>query len=82
MLVELGIFHKAKVGFVLVGHKHDHIDKLFIYFAVTLGRKNVGRLPSLTGIIRNTYNPDLVVLTLEDTVDMRRFIMGSHGEER
>ena len=55
---------------------------MFICLAVTLGRKNVGSLPSLTEIIRKTYSPDPIVLTLEETVDMRRFIMGSHGEER
>ena len=82
MLVELGIFHKVKVGFLLIGHTHEHIDQIFSCFAVTLGRKNVGSLPSLTEIIRKTYNPDPVVLTLEETVDMRKFIMGSHGEER
>ena len=26
MLVELGIIQKVKVGFLLVGHTHDHID--------------------------------------------------------
>jgi hypothetical protein len=26
MLLELGIFQKVKVGFLLVGHTHDHID--------------------------------------------------------
>ena len=32
MLFELGIFQKVKVGFVLVGHTHDHIDQIFIHF--------------------------------------------------
>jgi len=82
MLVELGIFEKVKVGFLIVGHTHDHIDQMFSRFAVTLGRKNVGSLPSLIKVIRKTYSPEPVVLTLEETIDMRRFILGSHGEER
>ena len=41
MLVELGIFQKVKVDFLIVGHTHSHIDHMFIHFAVTLGRKNV-----------------------------------------
>ena len=49
---------------------------------MTLGRKNAGRLASLIEIIRNTYSTDHVVLTLEETIDMQRFIMGSHGEEK
>ena len=82
MLIELGIFQKVKVGFLLAGHTHDHIDQMFSYFAMTLGRKNVGSMPSLTEIIRNTYNPNPIALTLEEIVDVQRFIMGSHGEER
>ena len=70
MLVELGNFQKVKVGFLLVGHTHDHIDQMFSCFAVTLGRKNVGSLPSLTEIIRNTYSLEPVVLMLEEIVDM------------
>ena len=62
MLVELGIFHKVKVGFLLVGHTQDHIDQMFRRFAVTLGRNNVGSLPSLTEVIRNAYSPERVVL--------------------
>ena len=82
MLVELGNFHKVKVRFILVGHTHDHIDQMFSLFGVKLGRKNVGSLPSLTEIIRKTYSLEPVVLTLEETIDMQRFIMGSHGEVR
>ena len=62
MLVELGNFHKVKVGFLLVGHTQDHIDQMFKRFAVTLGRNNVGSLPSLTEVIRNAYSPERVVL--------------------
>jgi hypothetical protein len=32
MLVELGIFQKVKVGFLLLGHTHDHIDQMFSRF--------------------------------------------------
>ena len=39
MLVELGIFKKIKVGFLLVGHTHDHIDQMFSRFSVTLRRE-------------------------------------------
>jgi hypothetical protein len=47
MLVEMRIFQKVKVGFLLVGHTHDHIDQMFSHFSVTLKRKNVGSLLSL-----------------------------------
>ena len=45
MIVELGNFQKVKVGFLLVGHTHDHIYQMFSHFVVTFGRKNVGSLP-------------------------------------
>ena len=61
MLVELGIFKKVKVGFLLVGHTHDHIDQMFSQFARTMTRKNVGSLPSLIEIIRKAYHPEPVV---------------------
>ena len=32
MLVELRIFQKVKVGFLLVGHTHDHIEQMFSVF--------------------------------------------------
>jgi hypothetical protein len=47
MFFQMRIFQNVKVGFLLVGHTHDHIDQIFTYFSVTLKRKNVGGLPSL-----------------------------------
>lgn len=45
MLVELRIFQKVKVGFLLVGNTHDHVDQMFSHFSVTLRRNHVGILP-------------------------------------
>ena len=59
MLVEMGIFQKVKVGFLLVGHTHDHIDQMFSRFSVTLKRKNVGSLPSLIECIKKKYIPEI-----------------------
>jgi hypothetical protein len=74
MLVELGIFQKVKVGFLLVIHMHDHIDQMFSHFSVTLKRKNVGILPSLIECIKISYIPDPIFHILEEIVDMRIFI--------
>jgi hypothetical protein len=82
MLVEMRIFQKVKVGFLLVGHTHDHIDQMFIHFLVTLKRTNVGSLPSLIECIKKTYIPEPVFHILEGTIDMRRLIQGSHREEK
>jgi hypothetical protein len=82
MLVEMGIFQKVKFGFLLIGHTHDHIDQMFIRFSVTLKRKNVGSLPSLIECIEKTYISKPVFHILEEIVEMRRFIQGSHHEEK
>lgn len=39
ILVESRIFQSVKVGFLLVGHTHYHIDQMLNYFAFTLKRK-------------------------------------------
>ena len=70
MLVELRIFQNVKVGFLLVGHTHDHIDQMFSHFSVTLRRKEVGSLPSLIECIKKSYMPEPNFDVLEETVDM------------
>ena len=82
ILVELGISKKVKIGFLLVGNTHDHIDHMFSHFARTLRRNKFGSLPSLIEIVRKAYHPEPIVQKLEETVDMRRFIFGLHGEVR
>ena len=80
MLVEVRIFQKVKVGFLLVGNTHDHIDEMFNCFSLTLRRKYFWILPSLIECIKKSYMPEPTFDVLEETVDMRRFIMGSYGE--
>jgi hypothetical protein len=46
-----------------------------------LKRKKVGSLPSLIECIKKSYIPEHVFHILEETVDMWRFIQGSHHEE-
>jgi hypothetical protein len=82
MIFEMGIFQKVKVGFLLVGHTHDHIDQMFSHFSVTLKRNFFGSLPSLIECIKITYIPESAFHILEETVDVRRFIQGSHREEK
>ena len=80
MLVESRIFQRVKVGFLLVGHTHDHIDQMFSRFSVTLRRKEFESLPSLIECIKKSYMPEPAFEVLEETFDMRRFILGSYGE--
>ena len=80
MLVELRIFRKIKFGFFIVGHTHDHINHMFSRFLVTLRRKEFGSLPLLIECIKKSYMSEPTFDVLEETVDMRRFILISYGE--
>jgi len=82
MLFELRIFQKVKVGFLHVGNTNDHIDQMLSRFSVTLRRKEVGSFPSLIECIKKSYMPEPAFNVLEETVNMRRFILGSHGEPK
>ena len=74
MLVELGIFRKVKVGFLLVGHTHDQIDQMFSRFSVRLRRKKAFCLDSMLEVIEQAYNPEPVIEVLAETIDFREFV--------
>jgi len=50
--------------------------------SVTLRRKEVGSLPSLIECLKKSYMLEPIFDVLEEIVDMRRFTLGSHGEEK
>ena len=45
-------------------------------------RKEVGSFPSLIECNKKSYMPEPNFDVLEEIVDMQRFILGSHGEEK
>ena len=55
---------------------------MFSRFSITLRRKGVGSLPSLIECIKKSYIPEPIFHVLEETIDMRRFNLGLHGEEK
>ena len=55
---------------------------MFSRFSVTLRRKEVGSLPSLIECLKKSYMPEPTFDVLEETIDMQRFILGLHGEEK
>jgi len=66
----LGFFKKVRVGFLLIGHTHDHIDNMFSCFSVTMRRKDVGSLRSLIECIEKSYISKPIFHVLEETIDM------------
>jgi hypothetical protein len=51
MLLVKKIFQKIKLGFLLVGHTHDHIDKMFSCFSTKLAKGRKGN-----DLQRSLYN--------------------------
>ena len=73
MLEERGIFKKIKVNFLLVGHTHDHIDKMFSRFSKKLTRCDAFTLPTLSRLIMETYTPKPDVQHLDEVYNFKRF---------
>lgn len=69
LLVEMGIFEKVKIGFLLVGHTHDQIDQMFSRYSVRLRRERCFTLPVLIETIQSSYRPKPEVTILKETWD-------------
>ena len=57
LLVELGVFEKIKIGFLMVGHTHEDVDQLFSRFSMYLNRKDAHSMPSLINAFEQSYSP-------------------------
>ncbi|KAL3686648.1 hypothetical protein R1sor_009222 [Riccia sorocarpa] len=74
MLVEKKIFRKIKVGFLIVGHTHDHVDQMFSRFSVALRGKKAFTMPQMQQVIQEAYVPSLVFEVLEETWDFKTIV--------
>ncbi|KAL3675026.1 hypothetical protein R1sor_024974 [Riccia sorocarpa] len=74
MLVEKKIFRKIKVGFLIVGHTHDHVDQMFSRFSVALRGKKAFTMPQMQQIIQEAYVPSPVFEVLEETWDFKTIV--------
>jgi hypothetical protein len=79
MLVNLELFRKVKVNFLLVGHTHDHIDQMFSTFSRQLSRHDAFTLPKLFDVICDAYTPRPKVLHLKEVYDFKRYILDGGG---
>ena len=76
MLVERGIFKKIKVNFLLVGHKHDHIDQMFSRFSKKLARSDAFTLLTLSRMITEAYTPKPDIQHLDEVYDFKQILHG------
>ena len=72
--MDQAVFTKIKVNFLLVGHTHDHIDKMFSTFSRQLSRYNAFTLPQLVNILCEAYTPRPNVVHLTQIYDFKRYI--------
>ena len=81
MLVEKGIFKKLKLGFLLVGHTHDHIDQMSSRFSIRLQRKEAWDGNALQEILISSYVPQPCISEFHETMDFKRFVFGGRKSE-
>jgi hypothetical protein len=67
MLLVKKVFQKIKLGFLLVGHTHDHIDKMFSRFSTKLVKRKAMIYKNLCIIIYESYTPRLEITLLQET---------------
>ncbi|KAL3682529.1 hypothetical protein R1sor_000551 [Riccia sorocarpa] len=74
MLIDKKIFRKIKVGFLMVGHTHDHVDKMFSRFSVALRKRQAFTMPELRMVIQESYSPSPSFEVLEETWDFKNIL--------
>ena len=56
-LVQLGLFKKIKIGFLMVGHTHEDVDQVFSRFSSWLNRHAAITLDKLINGFSDSYTP-------------------------
>ncbi|KAL3697378.1 hypothetical protein R1sor_011454 [Riccia sorocarpa] len=74
MLIDKKIFRKIKVGFLMVGHTHDHVDQMFSRFSVALRKRQAFTMPELRMVIQESYSPSPSFEVLEETWDFKNIL--------
>ncbi|KAL3677679.1 hypothetical protein R1sor_020635 [Riccia sorocarpa] len=74
MLVEKKIFRKIKVGLLIIGHTHDHVDQMFSRFSVALRGKKAFTMPQMQQVIQEAYIPSPIFEVLEETWDFKAIV--------
>ena len=73
MLVQMKIFKKVKLGFLLVGHTNDQIDQMFSRFLIKLAKKSAFDLPQICVFLEDAYVPKPSIRFVKETYNFRSF---------
>ena len=74
LLVELGVFRKIKVSFLMVGHTHEDVDQMFSRFSTYLRRTDAFAMDDLTSAFEKSYTPMPTAILLENVPDFCRWL--------
>ena len=73
-LVNLGVFTKIKVNFLLVGHTHENIDQMFSRFSIALRQKECLTLDELMEVAKNSLQQQPEVVKVEASFNWQSWV--------
>ena len=74
LLVELKVFKKIKLGFLMVGHTHEDIDQLFSRFSRRLGWNPAMTVPELMEQFEECFTPKPTSVTVDKLFDISAWL--------
>ena len=76
MLMTSKVFQKIQVGFLLVGHTHENIDKYFNYLSKQLETTNTYVHTNLIKTFMEPQCLSCIPYLIKEVVDLKSFIKG------
>ena len=74
-LVNLGVFSKVKVNFLLVGHTHENIDQLFSRFYIALRQRDCLTLDDLMKVATDSLQQQPEVVKVQASYDWQTWVL-------
>ncbi|WAR23818.1 hypothetical protein MAR_037487, partial [Mya arenaria] len=78
-LIQLKVFKKIKLGFLMVGHTHEDVDQSFSVVATHLGKMNVTTQPILMQALRCVTSPPPSILHMTGLHDYKQAMEKCRG---
>ena len=75
-LVNLGVFRKIKVNFLLVGHTHENIDQMFSRFSIALRQHDAFTLEQLMEVAHNCLQQQPEVVKVDGSFNWTSWFEG------
>ena len=75
-LVNLGVFKKVKVNYLLVGHTHEFIDQMFSRFSLALRHEDAFTLEQLMDVAHNSLQQHPEVVKVEGSFNWTKWFDG------